>query len=329
MEERFWNLLTRYVSRESSLEEYEELMDLVASQDRYGEIFANISEVWDLNHSVNENSFDTDGLKYKVMKAVKAKDGRGILVGFPAYGIAATVVLFIVSAVLIYNGLLAEPDINYITESTRRGQKADIVLSDGTRVRLNTESSVTYPEEFSGKDRTISLSGEAFFSVTRDESRPFKVVSGDLITMVLGTSFNINAFPDEDITVTVASGKVNIWSPSSADSVYTLSPNQQCVLDISAGHIERLSVNIDHFLAWKEDVIVLNEISLKEAATILERWYDVSIIFESKNTEGCLISGKYRSDEITNILESMKFLKGIEYRFVDKNNLIISGGNCK
>lgn len=329
MEERFWNLLTRYVSRESSLEEYEELMDLVASHDKYGEIFENISEVWDFNHSVNENSFDTDGLKHKVIKAVKAKDRRGGLVGFPAYGIAAAIALFIVSAVLIYNRLLAEPDISYITETTRRGQKADIMLSDGTRVRLNAESSLTYPEEFSGKDRTITLSGEAFFSVVRDESRPFKVVSGDLITMVLGTSFNINAFPDEDITVTVASGKVNIWSPSSGDSVYTLIPNQQGVLDISAGHIERPRVNIDHFLAWREDIIVLDEISLKEAATILERWYDVSITFENKNTEGCLISGKYRSDEITNILESIKFLKGIEYRFVDKNNLIISGGNCK
>jgi hypothetical protein len=95
----------------------------------------------------------------------------------------------------------------FITSSTPRGQKSLITLPDGSRVFLNSESSISYPEFFSKDKREISLTGEAFFDVTRDENRPCIIHSGNVVTKVLGTSFNIQAFDGKDILVTVATGK--------------------------------------------------------------------------------------------------------------------------
>ena len=93
---------------------------------------------------------------------------------------------------------------------TQSGQKSTLVLADGTQIRLNAESSLSYPEKFEGNTREVVLEGEAFFDVARDESRPFIIKSGDLVTTVLGTTFNVKAFPNEQMAVTVVSGKVAV-----------------------------------------------------------------------------------------------------------------------
>src|SRR5690606_7892291 len=121
--------------------------------------------------------------------------------------------------------------LGFIHRETERGEKARLSLPDGTHILLNSDSRLWYNPDF-GKDleRVVYLEGEAFFDVAKDTLHPFKIHSGDITTTVLGTSFNVQAFADEEITVSLVSGKVQIENQSALnDSQIYLKPGEQGV----------------------------------------------------------------------------------------------------
>ena len=220
----------------------------------------------------------------------------------------------------------AEAPVNYITKSTERGQKVTITLSDGSTVKLNSESSITYPGSFDGNARNVQLHGEAFFEVKRDTDKPFIVQTGELKTTVLGTSFNISAYPGvNDIKVTVATGKVQVASRQ-ADK--TLTPGQQAIYDRSSAGLTQKEVSLERFLAWRSNTIVFDDIPLSEAMKVLERWFNADISFENPQLGHCYIQGTYANENLLNILESIKFVKNIHYQIEENNKIMITGTNC-
>ena len=123
-----------------------------------------------------------------------------------------------------------------IDKSNPRGMKTTILLSDGTKVKLNSETSLRYPEYFSDSVRIVYLKGEAFFEVERDESKPFIVISKGIRTKVLGTSFDIRAYPDEvELSVGVVEGKVQVTGTdkSGVSLDHQLLPNQITMIDFN------------------------------------------------------------------------------------------------
>ncbi|WP_421873032.1 FecR family protein [Marinoscillum sp.] len=276
----------------------------------------------------------------KVRAAIEEKQEPGIFQRSLRY--AAIVAVVAAAAVLGYLQFYQSseiPAIRMITKTTQRGQKANIVLADGTTIRLNSESSLTYPESFTNETRGVKLTGEAFFDVARNEQKPFIVESGEINTTVLGTSFNIKAFPDKNIEVTVATGKVHVetaFSPHSkggdaegrAGSRVLLTPNQQAVYEPS-GSLQKREVDLSKYLAWQEGRIIFDEIPLGEAILILERWYNVSFVLETKLIGNCIIRNEYNDENLLNILESFKHILGVEYRFDNESNsIILFGKGC-
>ncbi|MEQ8563118.1 MAG: FecR family protein [Cyclobacteriaceae bacterium] len=255
------------------------------------------------------------------------------------YKYAAALLIIFISSILVfqYNQEAKEIEVQnsqFITKTTQRGQKTNIVLGDGTFIRLNSESSLVYPSRFKKDLREVTLIGEAYFEVTKDSLRPFVIKSQDLVTRVLGTSFNIKAYPDTDMEVTVSSGKVQVLSSNDEvlnglnQHVY-LTANQQVSYNLLTNELIKKEVEINQYLAWKNDQIILNKVSMKEASSILERWFNVEIIFENKMIENCIIRSEYKNENLINILESMKFILGIDYRLEENNQIIISGESCK
>lgn len=262
--------------------------------------------------------------------------------------VAASVAL-VIGTGLVYFLLNSAQTVDLITKTTARGQKSTITLADGSQVRLNAESTISYPETFEGNTREIILTGEAFFDVTRDESRPFIIRSGEVTTTVLGTSFNISAFPAQDIAITVATGKVQVvhnpqaveGADQSATAGSALKPEgqgppavvlvkgEQARFDISEGTIEKQQVDFTRYTAWKEGILFFDDIALRDAAKILERWYNVTIAFESEDLGQCHIEGKYEDEKLLNILESLKFVKGLSYEFQKDGTILIKGTDCK
>jgi transmembrane sensor len=271
-------------------------------------------------------------------KIYKSKKRR--LVTASALLVAASISIVFFVGIMTFNTKLPETKeeaaVSNVIRSTERGQKYSIVLSDGTKVRLNAESKLIFPKKFTNGRREVELVGEAFFDVARNEKMPFIVKTNRLNTEVLGTSFNIKAYKDQKTTVSVATGKVRVnaidnghFTNGPKEKVYLL-PNQQVVYDPSSSYLKKTNVDLEKFIAWKDDVILFDEISFGEAALVLEKWYNVKISFDQPSLINCsLLRSSYKNESLENVLKSLKFIQGIDFRFINDHEVVILGDICK
>ena len=174
-------------------------------------------------------------------------------------------------------------------------------LEDGTRVWLNAASELRYPVAFKGNSRTVYASGEMYFEVARDESRPFYVWLNDSVRVqVLGTSFNVNAYPDERFAeVTLVEGRVRTYA---GERSYELNPNQQLRVDRDGGEASVRVVDVYDYIAWKDGQYVFNEKPLFQVAAVLERWYGVRVVFESVEARKSMFTGVIHKEESVRLL---------------------------
>lgn len=164
------------------------------------------------------------------------------------------------------------------TISTPNGGQYTVVLTDGTKVMLNAASSLTFPSTFKGEERKVSLSGEAYFEVSKNKTKPFKVSSGRQVVEVLGTHFNVNAYNDEAvIKTTLTEGAVKV---SAGNKALIIAPGQQTVVNKQAnGTMTRIEVNTDKEIAWKNGVFSFDHADLVTVMKQISRWYNVNVVY--------------------------------------------------
>jgi len=174
------------------------------------------------------------------------------------------------------NGNLA-----YNIMSTPKGRQFSLVLPDGSKVWLNAASSLKYPTAFTGKERVVELTGEAYFEIAKNAAQPFKVnVPGRAAIAVLGTSFNINAYADEDaLKASLLQGSIRLQGSGNAAAPVVLQPGQQGRLQPNTP-IHVLQADMDKVMAWKNGIFNFNDASLQEVMRQLERWYDIEVVYE-------------------------------------------------
>lgn len=202
--------------------------------------------------------------------------------------------------------LHAATDIAQINSLTiPRGGRFTLTLSDGTLVWLNAASKLTYPTTFNGKERIVELEGQAYFEVAKDASRPFHVKAGKLNINVLGTSFDVMAYPDEkNVYTTLVEGSVQVQDNNTAK---VLLPQQQAVADLKTGALLVQSVNTDKALAWKNGLFIFNNADFESLLREIARWYDVEFInLAGKNNElyGGSISRNKNLSDVLHLLGS-------------------------
>ena len=267
------------------------------------------------------------------------RDAKNKNLVFSMTRIAASIILVLGAAVFSYLYFSSGSGVAYVTKTTDRGQRLTFLLADGSKVKLNSESTITYPERFEGDIREIQLSGEAFFEVKKDPNKPFVVISDNINTEVLGTSFNVRAFPDENIVVTVSSGKVNVStekmdfsSLTAVDSqritTIVLTAGEQATYHISRQYLTRSAVSLAHHTGWQDGILRFNETPLGEVAEILQRWYDVEIRFENDRLSSCKVTSSFNGETIEEVLEELKFIFKLNYT-IDNQNIAISGKGCE
>ena len=174
----------------------------------------------------------------------------------------------------------ADPSKVLLELSTPEGGMYHITLPDGTKVWLNAASSLKYPVRFAQNERKVFVEGEAFFEVTKDASRPFKVRSSGQDIEVLGTSFNVNAYPENTtIRTTLITGKVKLYNDGKSSGPVYLQPGQQSSND--QGNIKVKQVDTAPFIAWKEGLFYFEETPMEEALQQIGRWYNVAVNYSS------------------------------------------------
>ncbi|WP_214226702.1 FecR family protein [Pedobacter sp. B4-66] len=162
------------------------------------------------------------------------------------------------------------------------GQRVQIRLSDSSIVYLAGGSKLRYPSRFTGNTREISLEGEAFFEIAKNRKKPFIIHTGDVRTLVVGTSFRINAFKDKPFLVEVATGKVRIshQQGNHENQLATLTPGQSMLW--KNNHAVLGEINADDVSEWKNGRLVFNGATLKEIVSVFERLYNVDVSFKQQ-----------------------------------------------
>jgi transmembrane sensor len=208
-------------------------------------------------------------------------------------------------------------EIALVTKSNPAGRKSKILLPDSSVVHLNSMSSITYSSNFLN-DRVIELTGEAFFTVRHQKLLPFRVISGDIVTTVLGTSFNINAFPDDPIiNVSLKEGKVRIDSDIGES---LLVPGKSFVYNKSTKDINTGNFDPEDELGWIDGLLVLMENDVQSFITKIERWYGVEVEVVGNPQSKWQINGKFKNLSLELLMENISFAKGISYK-IDGNKL--------
>lgn len=191
----------------------------------------------------------------------------------------------------------------YNTLKVPTGGFYQLELSDGTRVWLNAESELRFPVQFGTGEREVYLKGEAYFDVWKDVARRFIVHLKESNVTVLGTSFNIKAYGDEDyIYTTLVEGKVRFTSEKEHEEV-TLRPGMQSVLNLKSGKTELKEVEVEQFTAWRQGRFVFPSTTLGDLMCQLKRWYDIDVVYLSPEAKGYEFRGAINRDmDLKNVL---------------------------
>lgn len=200
----------------------------------------------------------------------------------------------------------AAPVMNTIT--TPRGGQWFVILSDGTRVWLNAASSISYPVAFTGGERKVSITGEAYFEVVHNAAKPFRVEAGNIVVEDIGTAFNINAYTDEPaIKATLVNGSARI---SENKDAHVLFPGEQAISRSGEKTILIEKVNADDVIAWKNGTMLFENENLETILRQASRWYDIDVIYQGAMNKRVFTGGIPRQSNLS------EFLKILEYENV-------------
>lgn len=205
----------------------------------------------------------------------------------------------------------------YNTISIPRGGEYQLVLSDGSKVWINSCTEIRYPVAFSPEERVIYLSGEAYFEVKKDK-RPFKVLVNDLEVKVYGTSFNVNAYTKERVEATLLEGKIGLQS-GNMDQETVLHPSEQACYQSGSKQINVKKVNAYDFIAWKNGEFVFNDQTIEEIMNRLSVWYDIEVKYENPNIKKMKFTGvMMRYATIDKILHYIEETATIHFKADDR-----------
>lgn len=229
----------------------------------------------------------------------------------------------VVNGNLYYEG--SDKQIVYNTLFTPKGRQFQVTLPDGTQVWLNSVSSIKYPLTFSGDNRTVTITGEAYFEVAKNAGKPFLVeVPGKAVVEVTGTHFNVNAYANESsINTTLLEGHVKVFRPAASNAAVALQPGQQARINGPSKAISILdNVDTEHIMAWKKGQFSFDGIAFEESMRQLERWYNIEVIYAS-TVPDLVLAGKMTRDVPLNALLKNLEIMGLHYRLEGRKLIIM------
>ncbi|GGZ37584.1 iron dicitrate transporter FecR [Echinicola pacifica] len=218
----------------------------------------------------------------------------------------------------------ASGKVTFNTLLVPKGGQFNLILADGTKVWLNANSQLKYPTSFPGDSRVVELQGEAYFEVQEDARKPFKVLTGEQVVQVWGTSFNISSYEDEEaIATTLVEGKVEVFLTNSSAGHQMLSPNQQSLYHKNEASLESKTVDVHKYIAWKEGWFVFQDKPLVAIINSLARWYDFSFEFKNEETKSIPFTGKIRRyEDLQEVMDLLQKTGDVKFK-LERRNMII------
>jgi len=259
------------------------------------------------NSPVPQHSFNQDEVYHKILSSIHTTQKKSVATSL-FFKIAAAIVVLLSAGILLHHntGKNFFTTANLVHKEVAKGRTSMLQLEDGTKVWLNAGSKLTYPARFDTEDRKVQLSGEAYFEVAHLDHKPFIISSGAIKTVVLGTSFNISAYPEnQEVEVTVLSGKVAVITPGKWNlhtNTSYLTPNQKLTYTSSQPDTKPATVNAGEAIDWKLGILLFRSTPLPQAIRELERKYAVTIICSDK-IKDCRITARFDNEGLENALK--------------------------
>lgn len=362
-DERFYELMSRKIASEATIQELEELLLIVNEFPELKTLLDNLTVVdeatapeekieaayrrhlaknrlngqftqADENYMAPEFSHAGEGLRNKSYPLKKILLFTGI-----AAAVTAIIVLVIPA---LFSVKQVSTAVNEV--ATKKGNKTKITLSDGTTVWLNSDSRLVY-DGFEGKKREVRLIGEAFFDVVKDSLNPFVIYAGNVKVKVLGTAFNVKAYPnDNKVEAALVRGLIELTTSEVPDRKILLHPHEkasilsqtndvreqqakpeknpeQNIYTLSRLIPDKTDSTIDE-IAWIDNKLVFKSEHFDELAKRMERWFDVKIIFSQDNLKELLFTGYFERHTIFEALQQLQFSCNYKFKYTSTGNTI-------
>ena len=308
-------LATRYLNGKLEEGEYGQLLDLLQDSEN-ASWFYSLKDNWQPTRE-KRASENWERLARRInTKSAKKKEHAVFAQAWMLRVAAILIVGLLIAAAFLYRQ--SQDSLQGITViETPRGEKSKIYLPDGTEVWLNASSRLTY-DPFSKNERIVSLTGEAFFKVKRNESAPFTVKTSGCEVEVLGTEFNVMAYGQlHRKEITLFEGKVNV----KADGKSAVLQKGDKLL-VTGNMLVKEKANLDQTYGWVENKFNFNKVPLEELILRLGNWYDVDIEYESSRKEAIEFTGTFKNEEtIWQVLDAINIYIPIQYEKTDTRKI--------
>jgi transmembrane sensor len=331
--ERFLWLVMKSFTGEISPEEKKELDEFLAFSSFYSEKYKLLKGFWSQEVFYN-HSADTNAALQKVLSKINGgeeleslQESSSRVSWFKRYAVAAILLLAVGLGIFTYmEKFRGNKQIELVEKYNGNGAKSMITLTDGTRIWLNSESKIKYPKSFQDDERTVYLTGEAFFKVAPDPEKPFYIHLNKAKIRVIGTSFNVKAYEEDDhVETSVVSGKVafipNLHKAEGPDTVF-LTRNNKVTYTNSSGDIITEITNTNDDKEWINGKLIFKSESLESISRQLERNFGKKILFKDNKLKQYKFTGSFDESSLNEILYYLSLSKPFKYTSTDSTLII-------
>lgn len=342
-----WNKLGKVISGEASSRERKAIEEWMKADPEHAELFEELhaiwntrrNEEWDIDsawNNISKNLSDSRDTPLRLVssfdKQVEHTDYSSTAIRKKVWGFRIAASLILIAGVLLTLMLSLDPSSSEELPAMQeliveKGQRSQFKLSDGTQVWLNSDSRLEVPAQFNRDLREVHLEGEAYFDVASNPDKPFVIHAGETVSKVLGTQFNLQAYPDdEEVQLVVKEGKVAFGNRRTEGESRELVKNQMGALSGTNQLIIQDVADLERYIGWTEGKLVFQDTPLQEVAKKLERRYDIECTVEEPALRDRTVTATFKEETITEVLKIIALSVGVNYE-IDKRLVRFSSAN--
>lgn len=324
MTEKIVDIANRFLAeKDCTSQELSALKKWLSDPETHSEVESWLSAHWSMSNEIDSNTL-IETVFHQIQEYEEEhqpKSGFSIKRILKVYQkVAAFLLIPILGIGILYWVSQYDQSVGQYTETIApRGQKSQIVLADGTKVWLNSDTKIKYPGNFSRNQRDVYLDGEAFFEVSKNPHQPFVVHTSMVNVKVIGTKFNVKAYADENqIETSLFEGKINLSMNSSSGSTVEkeVKPGQSFVYSMTDHQLVANRFPHDEINGWKKNQLIFKDDTFSNLVRKVERWYDVKVVYDEKQfNDRRLTVELYEGERLDRLMNIISLALSVDYKY--------------
>jgi Fe2+-dicitrate sensor, membrane component len=314
-------LISNHLLGNISIEENSELSNWLNASIENQRYFSEQKNLWELFETHKKmQKIDEQKAFRKLSKQINSSPRIGF---FSYFQRVAAILVFPLLGVATYYYIKQKVDHTQITQVTNTvetplGMRSSLTLPDSTKVWLNSGSKISFPVIFSNEKREVSLTGEAYFEVRKDKKWPFIVSTKNINIIVSGTTFNCNAYPENDqVQTELIEGEISLTNLGMTENK-SVRPGELAVYDKNSGHITKEKTDLQKYIAWKSGKLMFRDDKMDKVIEKLQRWYNVDILIVDKDIADYIYTATFVDESLDQVLKMLSISAPIRYTISDR-----------